>query len=264
MRNTLALYWRFIQLSMRAQLQYRASFIMLTLGSFIGIGVEFLGVLALFDRFGTLRGWTLAEVALFYGVIHASFAVAEASARGFDVFPAMVKSGDFDRVLLRPRTTTFQIAAKEMQLMRVGRLSIGAIALFWAVRSLAGLRSPLALLLIAETLAGAVCLFFGLFVVQGAMSFWTVETLELMNVLTYGGTETAQYPLAIFTAGFRRFFTWVVPFGLISYVPLSAALGRTSIASPLPWLAPIGGPVALAVAMRFWEYGVSRYRSTGS
>jgi ABC-2 type transport system permease protein len=42
---------------------------MLTFGHFLVTGIEFIGILVLFDRFGSLQGWTLPEVALFYGLI---------------------------------------------------------------------------------------------------------------------------------------------------------------------------------------------------
>jgi ABC-2 type transport system permease protein len=34
---------------------------------------------------------------------------------------------------------------------------------------------------------------------------------SIMNAVTYGGVETAQYPLAIYQQDFRRFVTYVAP-----------------------------------------------------
>ena len=65
MANGFQLYLRYVALSFRAQMQYRASFVMLTVGVFFGRVTEFVGIWALFARFEALRGWTLAEVGLF-------------------------------------------------------------------------------------------------------------------------------------------------------------------------------------------------------
>jgi ABC-2 type transport system permease protein len=54
LRGALSLYGRYIAISMRGQLQYRASFAMLALGQLVGAGVEFVGIWALFHRFGAL------------------------------------------------------------------------------------------------------------------------------------------------------------------------------------------------------------------
>jgi len=105
----------------------------MTLGNLLISGAEFLGIAALFARFGTLQGWSLAEVAFLYGVLNVAFAIAEAASRGFDLFGDMVKSGEFDRLLLRPRSTAFQIAAQVFQLMRVGRLLQGLAVFLWSV-----------------------------------------------------------------------------------------------------------------------------------
>ena len=56
------------------------------------------------------------------------------------------------------------------------------------------------------------------------MSFWTTESLEVMNMLTYGGVETAQYPIAVYQKYFQRFFTFVVPLAMVTYFPILAVL----------------------------------------
>ena len=133
--SNLRLYVRLLALSLRAQMQYRASFLMGVLGHFLATCIGFLALWALFDRFGSIRGWSLPQVALFYGMVNVAFSLAEGTGRGFDVFSGMVKSGDFDRVLLRPRSTALQLAGQELQLRRIGRFSQGLAVLIWAASS---------------------------------------------------------------------------------------------------------------------------------
>src|SRR5206468_10906414 len=121
--RTLQLYWSYVNVSFRSQMQYRASFVLRSLGHFLVTGLEFLGFVALFQRFGQIQGWTLPQMGLFYGIISVAFAIAEAVPRGFDIFGRLIKAGDFDRILLRPRSAAFQVLAQEFQLMRIGRLT---------------------------------------------------------------------------------------------------------------------------------------------
>ncbi len=265
--NILNLYLRYISISIRAQMQYRMSFFMQAAGMLLATGVEFAGILFLFQRFGSLRGWSLPEVGVLYGMVNIAFALAEAVARGFDVFPALVKSGDFDRLLLRPRGTAFQVAAQELQLMRVGRLLQGACVLGWAMWKLGLVEQPVKLALIGLAILGGMCLFFGLFVFQATLAFWTVETLEIMNTVTYGGTETGQYPMTIYRPWFRRFFTFVVPLACVNYLPAGAILpsaARLGLPPAAAWLAPLIGMAFLAVSLQVWKLGVRHYASTGS
>jgi len=267
MRDSLRLYASYLGISLRGQMQYRASFIMLTLGHFLMTGLEFAGILALFERFGHLQAWSLAEVALFYGMINMAFALCDATSRGFDIFHTLVRSGEFDRILLRPRSTVLQLAGRELTLRRIGRFSQGLIVFLWAAHALDLSWSPARIALLIATLSGGASLFYGLLVLQATLAFWTVESLEVMNTMTYGGVETAQYPLAIYRDWFRRFFTYGVPLACVSYYPALALLGRADpLGSSLPfqWISPAVGFVFLAMCLQVWKLGILHYRSTGS
>ena len=268
MLNALRLYLRYVGVSLRSQMQYRASFIMQVFTGFFTCSVEIVGIWALFSRFRTLRGWSLAEVALFYGLIQVSFALAEGIGRGFDTFDQLVKSGDFDRLLLRPRSAALQVAAREVQITRVGRLAQGIIVLLWASVALEVHWTSARIGVAIFAIFGGICLFIGLFVLQATLAFWSVESLELMNTVTYGGTETGQYPLSIYKPWFRKFFTFCVPLACVTYFPALAILGRDDPAMASPawfrWSAPLVGVLFLLVCLRIWRFGVRHYRSTGS
>jgi ABC-2 type transport system permease protein len=262
------LYLSYAAASLRSQMQYPASFLMQSLGNLIASGMDIVGIWALFTRFGTLRGWTLPEVALFYGLVQVAFALAEAFGRGFDTFDRLVKNGGFDRLLVRPRPLWFQVAANDVQMMRVGRFLQGGAVLTWALARLEVALTPLRLLQALGAVAGGVALFVGLFVLQATMAFWTTESLEVMNTVTYGGAETGQYPLPIYRRWFRRFFTVVVPLACVTYYPGMGVLGRAHELGRLgvlwSWLAPAAGVAFLAAALGLWHVGVRHYRSTGS
>ncbi len=265
--DALRLYFRYVGISVRSQMQYRASFLLGAFGQFLLTGLEFVAIWALFERFHDIDGWRLPEVALLYGIANVAFALAEGAGRGFDVFARMVKSGDFDRLLLRPRSTVFQVAASEVQLLRVGRLAQGAVVLGWALVAVdVDWNLGRALLLLATIVAG-ICVFVGLWVLQATFTFWTTEGLEVANVVTYGGVESTQYPISIYRDWLRGFLTFLVPLALVGYYPVLALTGRTdSWDSPawLPWAAPLVGPLFLGVCLYLWRFGVRHYRSTGS
>jgi ABC-2 type transport system permease protein len=265
--NSVALYFRYIGLSLRGQMQYRASFVMQSIGHLIVTFIEFLGIWALFHRFGNLRGWKLAEVAMLYGMISIIFAIADALAKGFDMFGDIVKAGDFDRLLVRPRSTVLQLFGQELTLKRVGRLAQGIAVFVWAVVALQIDWSIAKASLLLAAIAGGVCLFMGIVVIQATITFWTTETLEMMNAFTYGGEAASEYPMAIYRAWFRKFFLFVLPLGCANYLPALAIMGRPDpLGTPrvLQWSSPLAGVVFLTIALQFWKVGVRRYTSTGS
>src|SRR4030042_2077467 len=106
--NSVRLYFKYVSINLNSQMQYRASFIMMTTGNLLVTLIEFICIWALFARFSTLKGWSLWEIGLFYGMINMGLAISQVLARGFDIFALQVNSGEFDRTLLRPRTTVLQ------------------------------------------------------------------------------------------------------------------------------------------------------------
>jgi ABC-2 type transport system permease protein len=240
---------------------------MMAIGQLIMSAIEFVGTWVLFNRFKSLNGWSLPEAAFFYGIVNTAFALTEGLGRGFDTFPGIVKDGGFDRLLVRPRSTVFQVAVREIQFMRIGRLSQGILILIWSMNRLT-LVEPWQIALTLFSVLGAASVFYALFVIAATISFWTTESLELINTVTYGGTEAAQYPISIYKPWFQKLFVFFVPLACVTYFPALAILGRvdSSWNSPL-WfqiLSPFVGIIFLFLSFIFWRFGVSRYCSTGS
>jgi ABC-2 type transport system permease protein len=247
---------------------YPSSFLLGLAGNFTANAVEFVGVWALFARFKHVLGWNFVEVALFYGVINMSFSIADVTTRGFDVFGMQfVRTGDFDRLLLRPRSTPLQLMGYEVRLSGIGRGLQGLIVFLIAVSLLHHNWRPLDLLLLVWTIVAGVVLFTGILIFQATLAFWTVESLEIANTLTYGGVEAGQYPLDIYATWFRRFLLFVVPIGCVSYLPIAALLGHanaTGVSPALAELAPAVSFIFLGLALCAWRVGVAHYTSTGS
>ncbi len=262
----LMLYARYVAASARGQLQYRASVVMLGAGQLLTTALEFFSVWALFQRFGEIGGWTFAEVALLYGLGHTAFGIAEMAGRGFKNFGQMVRSGDFDRLLLRPRGTALQVGAREFELARAGRLVQGLAALAYGMVSIDVDWTLAKVFLAVFAVGGGTCTFVAIFVLQAALAFWTVESLEIVATISYGGVETTQYPFSIYPRAFRGFFTYLVPLAFAAYVPAAAILERPLEIGPtgLAWVSPLIGFAFLLFALQLWRLGVRHYRSTGS
>jgi ABC-2 type transport system permease protein len=267
MLATSALYLRLVHAALRSQLQYRASFILALLGQLAITGIEYLGVVGLFLRFQHLGGWSLAEVSIFYGVASLSIAIADMLAWAFDHFGELLRRGDFDRMLVRPQSTVLQLAGHTIDLRKIGRLVQASVVLGFGVRGAQVQWWFLSLPLMAAAILSGAAVFFAVWWLQATLCFWSTESLELMNIVTYGGHETARYPLSIYPRALRRFFTFAVPLACTSYFPVVAALGRPDpLGTPL-WAqccAPLLGFAFLGIAAIGWRVGVHRHSSTGS
>jgi len=266
--NALALYGRYVSASLRSQAQYPAATLMLAVGHCAATSIEILGVYALFHRFGSIGGWSFGEAALFYALVNITFSLADLLTRGFEVFGTdFVRTGAFDRVLLRPRAAALQLAGYEVRLSRLGRFAQAFAVLILATHLVPIHWDAAAVALAVWAVAGGVALFAGLLVLQATLAFWTVESLEVANVLTYGGVQAAQYPLNIYAAWFRRLLTFGVPLAAVAYYPVLAILKRPDPLGAPDWLlpfTPLAGFAFLALSFLAWRAGMGRYASTGS
>lgn len=264
--NGLQLYGRYVVVGYRAMMLYPGAFVLRAIAQFTITLIEFASVWAMFSRFRHVQGWSFAEVALFYAIASIAFAIGDGLSRGFDnVGPLFIKTGNFDRLLLRPRSTALQVTAQEFPLNSLGRLVQGFVALGVAVTLLKPHWGVSEALLLLWAVLGGGSLFYALKTFEGTLAFWTTEGLEVANTLTYGGEAAAQYPLDIYARWFRRFLLYVVPIGCSLYLPVALALGHDSGVPPLlAALAPVTGFAFLAVALWVWGFGLRHYGSTGS
>jgi ABC-2 type transport system permease protein len=263
------MYWRFILVQLRSQVQYRFNLFVEIISTAFVTATVFVSLALIFERFKNIAGWSLAEVAFLYGLIEVAFGVMDMVFSGFDPqnFGRQVRLGRFDQLLLRPINITLQVLGSEFIIRRLGRIFQGLIILFFASRFLQIDWSMLKLLYLPVVFISQVLFFGGLFIIGATITFWTLESIEVINILTYGGAEMMSYPMSIYPLGMRRFFTFIVPAIFLNYYPALFFLDKPDPLGMAPigyFLAPIAGFGILAASLVFWRYGIRQYQSTGT
>ena len=119
--KTIQLYLHYVSINIRCMMQYKTSFLLTAVGQFLVSFNIFLGIFFMFQRFSSVEGFTYSEVLLCFSVVLLEFGLAEMVARGFDTFSGMVRSGEFDRVLVRPQNEILQVLGSKFELTRIGR-----------------------------------------------------------------------------------------------------------------------------------------------
>jgi ABC-2 type transport system permease protein len=264
--DALRVYGGLALAGVRAQLQYRTSFWIRSAVDFGVIVADFLPIWFLVNRFGALEGWSLAELALLYGMVALSWGTIEGVLRGFENFGPHLVAGELDRWLLRPRSVILQVAAHQFEVRKLGKVLQALLVLGVA---LGVLRLPAASWAwVALGVAGGLLFFAGVVILGAASQFWTLgETAELQNMLTYGGSAALSYPVSIYATWFRRVLVFGVPLAFVNYFPALAALGRTEAAgwpAWLPALSPLVCYAVLGLSLLAFGAGLRRYESTGS
>lgn len=216
----------------------------------------------MFYRFNSVEGFTYSEVLICFSVVLIAFSLAECFFRGFDTFSGVISNGEFDRIMLRPRNTMFQVLASKLEITRLGRLFQAAVILIYAIFNCGVIWTADKIFTLIIMIIGGTALFSGLFIIYASICFFTIEGLEFMNIFTDGGREYGKYPMLIYGDYVLKFFTYIIPLACVQYYPFMYLIGRTK--NVLYSLTPLAAFIFLIPCLILWKIGVRHYKSTGS
>ena len=256
------LYLHAMKLHLKSLLEYRASFIFGLLSQvFVFFGYYFI-ILALFNKFDNIKGFTLYEVLLTFAIIQFGFSINEIFARGIDTFDELIIDGSFDRLLIRPQPIILQVLCTKIAWIRISRTIQAIIVLIIALVNLNIDWSIGKIIVLLLMLLSSVAIFFGIFLLMASYCFMTTKGLEIRNVFTDGGKHMAQYPIGIFRKGFIFIFTYIIPYAFVNYYPLLYFLGKSN--NKLYMFSPIIVLIYLIIPFYAFKKGIKKYASTGS
>ena len=251
----------------KATMVYRASFMMLTLGQFVITCGDFAAILIMFSHVDRLGGFSLPEIALFYGLSSIALGLADLLMGNTELLGRRIRDGSLDAMLTRPVPALVQVAADQFALRRLGRISQALVVLGWALFTLdLGWTWAKVALLVVTILSGT-AIFCAIFVVGAAYQFLAQDAAEVTNAFTYGGNTLTQYPLTIYPAAIVRGVTFVVPLAFINWYPALRLLDRpdpVGMPAVLQYASPLVAVAMCGLAAVAWRAGIRRYRSTGS
>jgi ABC-2 type transport system permease protein len=262
MEIAMKLCLNYIALNFKSQMQYKVSFFLATIGQFITAFTTFFGLYFVFSRINAVDDFTYGQVLLCFAVVMTSFSLGEMFGGGLATFPRMLGNGEFDRVLVRPGNIILQVIMPKMDFTRFGLLIQAILVLCYAI-PVSGIEwNWQKILTLCLMLLCGSALFFGLFLINAACSFFTVESLDFLNIFTYGARQFGRYPFSVYGNIILKFLTFVIPLALIQYYPLLYLLDREQ--SKLYIILPVIALLFLIPCHMFFRFGLSRYKSVGS
>jgi ABC-2 type transport system permease protein len=264
--ESLALYVRLVSARVRSQWQYRASFALDILGVFLVTFLDFLAILVIFHNVPQLGGWTVQEVALLYGISGLAFSLTQLAVGQLDLLDQLIRDGNFDLVLIRPRGSLFQVIASDFRPRQVGRVLQAATVLVYALVSVDVAWTAGRVAMVVVAVVGGAAIFAAVWVAAICIVFWTVEGRESVSSVTDAGSFLSQYPIDVYAAWLQRLVTVVVPVAFVAYFPASYILDKPDPLGAPSWVSfasPAVAIVAALVAGYVWRFAVRHYRSAG-
>jgi ABC-2 type transport system permease protein len=262
-RRHIGLFFAYLTQYIKVRMSYRADFLIGLATSLAATLFAFGFLLVLFTRIPKLADWKFEEVVFLYGfslIPYGLFNVV--SMNLYEFGNTYIIEGKFDRVLLRPISSLFQVVFEAFRIESLHEVLTGLVVVWWAARRM-GLdwsAGDIALLLLYGACGGVI--YVSVFLILTSVAFWFEDRVGIIppvwNMIAFG-----RYPLSIYSGFIRFVLSWIIPFGFASFYPTVRLLGRAEFQT-LSLLVPVVAAAFLGLALAVWNRGVRQYASTGS
>jgi len=259
-------WWLLTRTVYRAQLEYRANLLLSVLGGILYQTTSLAVIGVILARFGSVGGWGLPEMAFLYGLrltAHGLFMVA----LPLSDTDTMVRSGEFDRFLVRPAGLFAQSVTRRAPIVAFGDL-IGGVTILVVAAANAPVRwTVLSVVYLGLAVVGGALLEGAFQVAAAGLAFRMLSTMHVRLLVDAVFGTFGNYPLRIFGAGVRFTLTFLFPLAFLAYLPASVLLDRTGELSVPGWLAllaPAVGALLFGAAYLFWHGQIRHYSSSGN
>src|SRR5580693_3015843 len=197
-RHLLLLFDYFFQYA-KVRVSYRGDFLISLVTSFAAtiFGLSF--VVVLFQKAPRLAGWRFEEELFLYGFSMIPYGVFNIiSVNLYDFGNNYIIEGKFDRVLLRPISSLFQVLFETFRIESAQEIATGVFCMWCATRHLGLSWTPakFAMLFFFGGCAGLI--YVSVFLILSTVSFWFEDRIgvhpPIWNVIAFG-----RYPLSIYS-----------------------------------------------------------------
>lgn len=259
--------WQITKLNLRAQMEYRAEFLLqIAYGIVYQLSIIVFAAVLL-SRFSGMGGWSSPQILLIAATRMTCNGLFVLYCGNVFTLSFLVQQGMIDGYLLRPLPVFRQVQLSSFPTNGFGDLAVG-LALFAAAIA----RSPLAwtpgrIGYLAAAVAGGTLAICAVFTAVSAAAlhfpaswYWTLWVSEISA--TFG-----SYPLSILPKAVGQLLTWVLPIAFIAYLPIGVLTGHGSSLGVPPPVAAAAPALALAAyigSRLLWNWSLRHYTGVNS
>ena len=266
--DTLSLMGVYMKTTMKAWFQYRVDAILRSLAVFLRESTGIIVIYFTLLKFDHLNGWNMYEMLFLYSLLFLTYGIMIIFFTGLRDFGEMVRNGNFDRFLLRPRGLLFQLIFMDADwFAAIGHgglgtvlfvLSAGRVGICWDVWTF---------FYYLLAVAGGVLIQGAVFLILATLNIYLLETGSLKSLLYWNFRRFAGYPISIFHKAVQFCMIYVVPFAFVTFFPAQYLLHKPdSVQYPAVflYLTPVVGSIWYLLAYLFWRYSIRWYKSSGN
>ena len=215
-----------------------------------------------FSKIPSIEGYTFYQVMALYGFSQIS--------KGLDHFysdylwhisMSTIKRGLYDKFMLRPINTYFQVIVEKVQFDALGEILVGILIYYYGLKGLN---------IVIDFRIVSISLFF---VILGSIVYTALKTISasfafilkdsyFVIKLIYSISDFSKYPITIYPVFLQVIMTYIIAFAVTAYYPIEIILFRYGYMYYLKILLVIFILVIFAIIS--WRKGEQAYESSGA
>lgn len=282
MKKLFKIYPHYLAMVWKSKMMYRADWFIGVLGLIFSNGFSFLTLYLATLPVQSIDGWSFLHIIFLYGFLLIPMGIDHTlTDKLWNYSMGLINRGELDRILMKPINPLFQMCAEYFQEGGLGEIFLGII--FMCVSG-PFLHLDMSFHHVFPIIIGACfspLIYFSIKLFFMSFAFYFRRSISFMSGV-YNLKEYGKYPSSIYQKGtgllgsiVYNVIIFIVPFGLVGYLPLAAQM-FPSQEIPLLWFTIpannwiIMGMIILIsslmaiIAYLFFSHSLKHYSSSGS
>ena len=242
--------------NLQAAMEFRAAFFTQIVFMILNNAGYFVFWILYFDKFENVRGWTVNDMMLLFGIAATAWGTAAYFFGNFTTLAEIIAQGRLDYYLSLPKPVLLHVLASRS----IGS-GMGDVLYGFASFALSGYFTWDGVLRYVLGVFAGVCIFISFLTIIQSLSFWIGNTVALSQVGLSALLTFSLYPSALFNTTTKFILLTIIPAALVGNVP-AEFVRSFSWASLLQITA--GALIFFFFAMTLFKSGLRRYESGSS
>jgi ABC-2 type transport system permease protein len=263
----LSTYWLYIKTFFKSRAEYRLGFLLGLFSNFYCYFITYSTYWVLVSGLGNIGGWDFSDLSILYGLSLLTYSIS-GTLIWYTVYhlDGLITGGGLDLYLTRPVGIMRQMIFQRFGDTFIGQIIVTIIFLVTAFIIKAHILTPLLIGYLFFAISGGILIQTGAMILVGSLSFWTLRSSEIGNIVYYDIRGMTQYPLSIFPRWIQLVLTYIFPWAFINYYPSLILLNKVESTMDfiLGLLTPLIGALFLVLSIFVFNKGLKKYSGAGN
>jgi len=207
----------------------------------------------------SLAGYNATQAIFFFLTFNVVDVLGQFLFREVYRFRPLVVSGNFDLILTKPMSALFRVLMGGADVIDLITIPPLFFAVYYVGRLLSP--SPVQILLFLALIFNGLLISTAFYIAVLSLGIVTLE-IDHTIMIYRDLTNLGRFPVDIYQQPLRGFLTYLIPVGIMITLPAKALMG---LVSPVGILSSFAlGIVSIFVALRFWNFALTKYSSASS